>query len=86
VYDSIVWNRAIETVDLPSSILIAMCDVNDSEPLIPLSQHRVYRICKKRATSKTVKKGGMTAYSYPSMKSRFAIPGLEVFGCVTEPI
>lgn len=47
VYESTVWNRVIERVDMPSSILTALCDVSASKPPIPLRQHRVYRIRKK---------------------------------------
>lgn len=55
-----------------------------SEPSNPApSTPRVYNT-QKQASSKTVRKGGMTAYSYPSTKSRFAILSLEDFSYVTE--
>jgi carboxymethylenebutenolidase len=81
-----VWNGIISKTALPPSILAAVCYGSASDPplliaSLPCLQHLV-----GDTTSKTIKSDALTSYRYPSMKPRFAIPGLEDFDYGTEAI
>ena len=71
---------------MPSPILAAVCYGSPSEAPLPLVSFPCLHHIAGGAVSKTIKKDGLTKYSYPPTQSRFSVPGHDDFDYATEAI